>query len=291
MSAPARGFILANEFLTRRYPKRLYKILSRDPPAELRFRKDGITLCVPWGFAYYYLCTDYESETVEWLVGRLNRGSVAIDVGAHVGYFTMLMARLVGPAGLVFAWEPAVDNLRFLRKNVQLNRARNVKVVPFAAGKHSGIREFYIKDSSDICSFYAHPLDRASMSITDKVRVREVPLDEICPHHVDVVKVDVEGAELEVLEGMGKIVASNPGLSLVVEWHPSNQLAAGHAIDALPKYLAERGYQLRVVDGKRGEHEGVRDVLESAKSGSLDPTWYCNLLCEHADRETIPRER
>jgi FkbM family methyltransferase len=187
------------------------------------------------------------------------------------------LAKIVGRAGRVYAVEPAEENLHFLRKNVKQNRVQNVTVLPFAAGKQSRVRNFRLMDRSDIHGFYEHP---SLGNLKEIVQVRESPLDELVEGPVDVVKVDVEGAELEVLEGMRGILRSNPKVALVVEWNPKCLMAAGYAPDALPTYLRANGFTPFLIDNLSGAVGSIEEVIELAKSDTLDPLWYGNLICQ-----------
>jgi FkbM family methyltransferase len=168
-------------------------------------------------------------------------GATVIDVGANIGYNTVHAARLAGPRGRVLAIEPTPDNLAVLRRNVAAAGLTNVQVEPVAAGKAAGERELFVRgDRSAVNSFfpascYAH--------VTSILRVPVVPLDALAVE-ASVVKIDVEGAELDVLEGMPRILG-HPGTALVVEWHPLLQQLAGYAPEALPQWLLERGWRLQ----------------------------------------------
>ena len=163
-----------------------------------------------------------------------------VDVGATIGYNTVHAARCAGARGRVVALEPTPDNLEVLRRNVAASGLANIVVEPVAAGKAAAERELYVRgEKSAVNSFfpascYAH--------VTEVLRVPVVPLDALVDA-ADVVKIDVEGAELDVLEGMPRLLATKRP-ALVAEWHPLLQQLAGYAPDALPRWLLERGWRL-----------------------------------------------
>jgi predicted methyltransferase len=84
----------------------------------------------------------YEGQYSLFVAALLRPGDWVADVGAHVGYYTLLAAAIVGETGHVFAFEPAPDNLEYLSKNIGLNKLKNVSVVASAAGAgmHANIR-------------------------------------------------------------------------------------------------------------------------------------------------------
>ena len=171
-------------------------------------------------------------------------GDTVVDVGANIGYNTLYLSRLVGQTGHVYALEPAQDNLTILYANLFANHIQNVTVLPYAAGSTQEVKHFYLRgDVSAVNSLYQ---DNFYHPITDTVDVLAVPLDDLIPDQPSLVKIDVEGGELEVLLGMTRLLADRT-LRLIVEWHPTLQAAAGHAPDALPKHLLSLGFSIQVV--------------------------------------------
>lgn len=175
---------------------------------------------------------------------RVSPGDTVIDVGANIGAVAVHAARRAGPTGRVFAIEPAADNVRVLRDNVSRNRLPQVAVIEAAAGCRREARTFYVRgDTSAVNSFYA---ESVYASVTAQTTVPVVPLDELWDGPVALVKIDVEGAELDVLAGMTRML-QQPGLTLIVEWHPLLQRAAGYTVDALPHALLGAGFVLQSI--------------------------------------------
>jgi FkbM family methyltransferase len=155
------------------------------------------TLAGEGGGASVYL-NMIEPEQTSALLRTLKNGDVFFDIGANVGYYTILGARLVGAEGRVFAFEPVVRNIVHLYHHVSLNRASNVTIVPAACSDTLSLETFsagrnfatgHLGGDSDAQSRYP---------------VLTVPLDELTQRvgvHPNVVKIDVEGAELSVLKG------------------------------------------------------------------------------------------
>ena len=182
----------------------------------------------------------------------LTPGAVVVDVGANIGVNTVYVAQRVGLRGRVWAVEPAADNLTVLRDNVERNGLANVTIAPVAAGRTSEPRQFFLRgDISAVNSFYE---ESVYAEVTDVVTVQSEPLDKLVDGHVDLVKIDVEGAELDVLGGMTRLLRS-PQIVLVVEWHPLLQEKAGYAGDALPLALLDLGFELQ-----GASHSSVKPV-------------------------------
>ncbi len=172
-------------------------------------------------------------------------GDVVVDVGANVGCVAACAAARVGAGGRVFALEPAEDNLVVLRENLCVNRLSQVEVLPVAAGATADVRQFFVRgELSAVNSLFP---ESCYAAVTRIVTVPVVPLDTVVSRAVRLVKIDVEGAELDVLSGMPALL-HQAGLHLVVEWHPLLQQAAGRAADELPRWLLAAGFVVHGLD-------------------------------------------
>ena len=146
------------------------------------------------------------------LARELAPGMVAYDLGANIGFFTIIAARLVGPQGRVLAFEPLPDNVRWLRHNIALNAFGHVEVIEAAVGA----QERTARLEGGGAGVWA------TLSDDGEHRVRMVRLDDgIADGSLpvpDVVKMDVEGAELQALEGMRETLADHRP-TVIVEVH------------------------------------------------------------------------
>jgi FkbM family methyltransferase len=144
-------------------------------------------------------------------------GDVVVDLGANVGLFTLAAARAVGAGGHVHALEPAPDLVGALRVLAKLNQIAGVVTIhPVAAGAQEGSAELFLASTSGHNSLFAEDSGLPS------TKVRVAPLDAlIAPGTaVSFVKMDVEGAELQALAGMKRVIADNPGLAILAEFSP-----------------------------------------------------------------------
>lgn len=184
-------------------------------------------------------------------------GATVVDVGANIGYNTVHAARRTGSRGRVVAVEPTPDNLEVLRRNLDDSGCTNVTVEPVAVGKAAGSRDLFVRgDVSAVNSFFP---ESCYAHVTRVLPVPVVRLDDLVDGKVDVVKIDVEGAELEVLEGMARLLAA-PRIALIVEWHPLLQQMAGFAPDALPQWLLERNWRLQAASHVAVRSLGIADL-------------------------------
>ncbi len=189
-------------------------------------------------------------------------GATVIDVGANIGYNAIYAARLAGPQGRVIALEPTPDTLTVLRRNIVASGLANVSVEPVAAGSIAGTRDFFVRgEISAVNSLYP---DSRYAHVTSVLRAPVTPLDDLVDGAADVVKIDVEGAELDVLEGMPRILRAS-GVTIIVEWDPLLQQTAGNSSDALPRWLLERGWRLQ-----SASHLAVRPLTAAGVPAPAD---------------------
>jgi FkbM family methyltransferase len=143
-----------------------------------------------------------EREQTAAFVSSVREGDVFFDIGANVGYYSILGSRIVGPRGKVFAIEPAIANIAALYRHVTLNRAANVSIVTAACSDRLSLAVF----QSGVNSATGHLAERAAEGPQSSLRspVPTLTVDAIVQETdavPDVLKIDVEGAELSVLRG------------------------------------------------------------------------------------------
>ena len=265
-SRPVRGLALA--VLPPSLRRRLRGV------TEVPWSVDGLEFTVPLSLLWIF---EEEPGTVAYLRKVLRPGMTAVDVGANVGSLSLVMGSAVGPTGRVIAVEPGPESLRWLRRNIERNHVANVTVVNAAAGACPGRRSFHVEDTLVLGSFYDHPRTKPRCSL----EVEQKTLDELVPDGADLVKIDVEGAELEVLQGASRLLASSP--RLVVEWCPATLIAAGQSPTAILSTLTELGYHFTMIDDQRPDVTSTAtlgELADRADNGTLPPYFYVNLACE-----------
>lgn len=173
----------------------------------------------------------------------LTRGMVVLDVGANTGLYTSIIAACVGPSGRVFAFEPIPYLARRVRENAELNRLTNVDVLEAAVGAEAGRSDLHLSAAGGDgwASLYAW-----NWSGPETLSVPILTLDDWLEAssmaRVDLVKIDVEGAELDVLRGAGRSLASGKIGALIVEFNEETQSAAHHTAADLRDFLTGFGF-------------------------------------------------
>lgn len=193
----------------------------------------------------------YEPDQTSRVVQELSEGSVFYDVGAAVGYYTVLAAPRVGAAGRVLAFEPDPKNAAFLRRHVEINRFTNVVVRQSAVGDRDGTATFTCGSGTGT----GHLSDDGGAPVAI-CRLDSMVEEHGWPTHM---KIDVEGAELEVLRGaQGILKRARPVIFLSTHGEPVKQ--------ACEEHLRRLGYLTHPV--------------------STDPKFAPELVCVHEDHLT-----
>lgn len=179
-------------------------------------------------------------------------GMTVADVGANIGLLTLVLAWAAGPTGKVFAFEPEGVPRANLEKMKHLNGLAWVEVRDQAVGEKPGRLTFHVSDIIGHSSLYALP----DAEEAHTVEVEVVRLDDIAPaKRMDVVKIDVEGAELDVLAGMKGLIAKNPDLAIVAEFGPEHLKRVGQTPAQWFKAFADAGFKAYLIDEATGAAE------------------------------------
>ena len=193
-----------------------------------------------------------EPGTGDALRRLIQPGMVAADVGANIGLLTLVMAWATGPGGQVIAFEPEAVPRSNLEKMKHLNGLSWVEVRDQAVGEKPGQLTFHVSDIIGHSSLYALPETEGSREI----QVQVVRLDDVAPKgRMDVVKIDVEGAELDVLAGMGGVIAKNPDLAIVAEFGPEHLKRVGQTPAQWFKAFGDAGFKAYIIDETTGDAE------------------------------------
>jgi len=159
------------------------------------------------------LTGDYEPAMAQAIQGGLDVGDVFIDVGAHIGFHTLVAAQKVGPSGLVHAFEPVPANAELLRRNVTLNGLSNV-IVHEAAAWDGSASTLSINVQAEMTGNHS-----ATSRAGRVVEVSAVTVDsQVAERPVGLAKIDVEGAEPQVIAGMHAVIAESPGIAVLLEF-------------------------------------------------------------------------
>jgi len=214
----------------------------------------------------------YEPVFYGAVMDRLRDGFTFLDIGAHIGVFSIGGARRVGRSGKVLAFEPAPVTLGSLRNHVRFNRLENsIEVVPAPVSDTEREISFYSFGESMSASVsrenveILNPQRRSGEIRSTEMRVRAVTLDGLLATRgvrPDVIKIDIEGAELHALRGARRVLHECRPL-ILCEIHPLQMQNCGSSVDAFGAYLAEVRYSSTQLDAPN--YEGIYHALLAPK--------------------------
>ncbi|KKU70559.1 MAG: Methyltransferase FkbM family [Candidatus Beckwithbacteria bacterium GW2011_GWC2_47_9] len=215
----------------------------------------------------------FETEIIKRIV---KPGMMAADIGAHIGYFTLLLAKLVGPEGRVHAFEPEPANFKLLSRNVEENKLANVTLYNLALSDQEGTHELYL-DASNLGnpSFSERNLPPGAKK--GSVSVRTGKLDNVIKTF-DFIKIDVQGAEGLALAGAAGTLKGVK--AIVMEFWPYGLRNQGTNPLQLLEYLMSFGFSLYVMSEAKKElkKKSPAELLNVSRNRPGGKGW-ADVLC------------
>lgn len=217
----------------------------------------------------YSLLESFETSIVQKLV---KKGMTVVDIGANIGFYTLQLAKLVGPGGRVYAFEPDPENFRLLKKNLQTNRIKNVLPIKKAVSNSTGrVRLYLCEEHHGNHKIYDEGTGRTTISIPS------VALDDFCGNKIrpDFIKMDIEGAEYLAICGMKKILSRSPRLILISEFAPEAVKKCGNSPAEFLHEMRRHGFAAKLINERKKILEKLSEdkLIERAKKLK-----YVNLL-------------
>ncbi len=239
---------------------------------RLSVRVDGFDISASLEHRHYLRAL--RRGEIEALMARLfanviHPGMVVLDIGAFVGWYTLLAARRVGAHGRVYAFEPDPRNYELLSENLRLNRlGARVICLPKAVSDEAGMQPFFLHGGDQ---------SRSSLIATGgghATMVETIVADDFLDRglKVDVVKIDIEGGEIQALRGLSQTLAhSGSRVKLFVECNPTSLQFAGESPQSLLAALRRLDFAIFMIDEANRGLKPVDSRIEAAK--------YVNLYC------------
>jgi FkbM family methyltransferase len=186
----------------------------------------------------------FEPEETKAIMHHCRQGMTVFDIGANAGYHTLLFAKLVDKTGHVYAFEPVPENVQYLRETLRLNRLDNVTLHAVAVSDAEGTADMKYVGAFD---GYGHLAEGGHgyyhSAPCQVVSVPTITLDKFCRDacisQVDLIKLDIEGAEILALNGMSQLVRTCHPILIIEFWGSENILRGSHMLHTLG-YQVER---------------------------------------------------
>jgi len=281
-SAPAKISKRLRQFLAKPAHEKLVSVSRR---MKTVFGENPSILTLPFGAKWLpehsaldgqLLSGKFEVAETNFVTRFLRDGMTILDIGAHHGFYTLLASKLVGPTGKVVSFEPSPRECVRLERHIRLNNCANVRIEQIALGASPGKAElFLVEGTEDYCNSLRPPAVNAE---TRKVPVKVTTLDEFLPATgltgVDFIKLDVEGAELDVLKGASNLLRRSLRPVFMVEVYDIRTRPWGYAAHDIVRFLADRSFEWFTLE-------------ESGKprpANSVSPSFDANLVAVPAER-------
>lgn len=242
---------------------------------------------------YYDSVKAHEPATTKIFKDIVKRGDTFLDIGANIGYFSLLARTLIGPTGKIYSFEPEPKNYDYLLKNIKVNKwdfeAMNVAVgdmngdidlfkCPYDSGHHTiqqdkGITEY--RKRSWLRFFTPHKIERLKVPI--------VRIDNRIIMPVNVVKIDVEGSELEVLKGMKNLLARNENIKIIMEFFPLLLKEMGTDLFELYSFIKANQLNIFIIPDDYSAGSEMKEVgnFEELMNNCEGREAHINLLLKH----------
>jgi|TARA_B110000438_G_scaffold23772_1_gene21849 FkbM family methyltransferase len=223
----------------------------------------------------------YEPVQTEIVKKFVKKGDNVIDVGAHVGYYTFLMAKMVGNEGKVYSFEPDPENFALLKKGIEANNLKNVEIIQKAVSNTNSTIKLFLSDT-----------DRATNRIYDAgindahkiIEVETCSIDEFLNEKeikIDFVKIDAEGSEQGVIEGMKTTLKNNSNITMMTEFFPFLIEKYGSSPKKYLQTLEEMSFNIQNI-----MEDGVLSKInkDSIIKNSNIENFCTNLLCTKSSK-------
>jgi len=212
---------------------------------------------------------------------NIKEGHIVIDVGANIGYYTLIFAQLAGTTGKVFAFEPEPKNFELLQKNVKVNDYSNTINQNYAVSDSNGNVSLFLAKNGIV----GHRISNFDIN-SNSILVKKIPLDDYFTKlnlldKINFVKIDVEGFEFGVLKGMTKIIEKSKNLKIFLEFNRTGIEEAGFDPKEILDFLYKNNFKIYFLNYKENSiNEADKNQLLTSKDNLNENI---NLLCSKQD--------
>ncbi len=273
------------KFLSRGYgsSSRFSPISSVMNSVESRLKSDYSEIL---GHKMYLDPTDSLNLSIDGIFGefdtslvqsKINENDIVVDLGANIGYYTLLSARKIGENGKVFSFEPEPTNFELLKKNIQINNYKNVILEQKAVSDKPSKEQLFLSDKMEEHSF--NKIQSKGTSITvDCIALDDYFGSRNLIDKINFIKIDVEGAEPRALSGMKKILKESKNLKIFTEFMRNFIENSGHDPKKMLDILLDNAFTIYYVDAKNKQI--IPADVDKLLTSNTCYTTAVNLFCE-----------
>jgi len=218
----------------------------------------------------------YEPLAVKHFQNSIKPGDTVLDIGAHIGYYTLMAAKRVGKKGKAYAFEPNQDNCALLTKNLKLNNFKNVVLVNKAVSRSSGKVKFFLSNVST----GMHSLIDIDNKSENIIEIEAVSLNDFFGKKiptVSIIKMDIEGGEYAALDGMDRLLKKNKHMTILIEFSPYSIIKAEKSPRDFLNLLMSYGFKLYSIEESSKKLVLIK-VQKFIAECPIDRDWHVNLL-------------
>jgi len=194
---------------------------------------------------------------------QAEKKKIVLDIGAHIGLYSMPLSRRIALEGKVYSFEPSSINRAYLKQHLKLNNINNVEVQACLVGRENLDAVDFYEDQNQVNPMGGLILMDNIKNNAVVVSKRMVTLDQFCEDmkiKPDLIKVDIEGAEIDLLWGGIEIIKSSHP-TIVLSLHPNHIRQMGLTLDSLTDYLQEVDYKCLTYDGKDNSDYSINECI------------------------------
>jgi len=222
----------------------------------------------------FSILLNYEQEEITFIKNLIKKDWYVVDIGAHIGIYSVVSSQLVDKRGRVYAFEAHPENFSILLKNVEKNNAYNVACEHMAVANRNGQAILFESERSGM-----HRLCRSRFCTPKKITVPSIRLDDYFKQNdkkIDFIKMDIEGAEFFALQGMTSILSKNHSLILQTEFAPCSIIEYGITAELFLATLKHLGFNFYTIQNNVLQKNAVGELLKKYPHTAEE---YTNLFC------------
>ena len=196
---------------------------------------------------------DYEEYVRQILLSYAKPNTTIVDIGANIGLHTIPLSKKIGPQGKILSFEPDPDNYRILKKNIELNGLQNVTTYNIGLSDKPGKANLFQSDENrgglSICEKNVSQLEGEPRAVHIELSTGDIELAN-CTPEISLIKIDVEGAEPLVIQGMSEVLNQNKKAVIVFEFSPKYIINMGLDPNNFLSSFINKDYRLLIIDEK-----------------------------------------